>query len=83
METLVSVFEMLNAVSPLGLAALLAYVIYLLVKGKTSTDAKVETIATNHLHGLPEMADTLKEIQLTLTSLDAYLRARLNGGPRV
>lgn len=81
-----SIIEALNALTPLGLAGGLGYVIYLLVKGKTSADVKVETIASNHLHGLPEMLDILREMNDTLHRMDrtaaenfAYLKARLNG----
>jgi hypothetical protein len=79
METLVPIFEMLSTLSPLGLAGLLAYVIYLLVRGKTAADAKVETVASNHLHELPEAIQILRDMQKTLERLDSYLRARLNG----
>jgi hypothetical protein len=50
MEILISFLKTLNTLSLLAVIALLDTVIYLLVKGKTAADSKVETIATNHLH---------------------------------
>lgn len=79
MDVVVELLKTLNDLSPLAIIGLLGTVIFLLVKGKTAADSKVETIATNHLHELPEIMETLREMNRTLIALDAYLRARLNG----
>jgi hypothetical protein len=85
MEVIISLLTTLNTLSPLAVIALLGTIIFLLVKGKTAADGKVEVIASNHLHGLPEMADTLKSIAETLRRMEvkmgeefSYLRAKLN-----
>ncbi len=68
----------LNSLTPLGLAGLLGVVIYLQVRNQT----KVKTITENHLHGLPEMAESLRRIETTLKDINdhvIYLRARVNG----
>ena len=68
----------LNSLSPLGLAGGLAFIIYLQIKQR----GRVREIADNHLHGLPEMAESLKRIELNLDAIRdhvVYLRARANG----
>lgn len=59
MEDLSPIIQALNSLSPLGLAGGLGYIIYLQVK----TNKGQNKIATNHLHGLPEMHETLKRIE--------------------
>ena len=73
------VIEALNKVSPLGLSAGLAYLIYVVVKGKTSTDLKIDTMRGNDLHELPEAVEILRRIEIKISEEFAYLRARLNG----
>lgn len=75
-------FTFLTNVQPLGVIALLGVVIYMLVKNQQGQ----KRIATNHLHGLPEMAETLKRIEEKLDrnfeklSTDvSYIRGRING----
>ena len=80
METLVSLLAALNSLTPLAIVGLLAIIIFMLVRQKSETDTKLVSISDNHLSGLPEMQETLHRIELTLERLDAYLRARLNGG---
>lgn len=75
----------LNDMSPLAVIALLAYVVYLLVRNKKS----VHSIATNHLHSLPEMAATLERIEAGIVEgnrqhtdmlvMLSHVKARLNG----
>lgn len=76
---------LLNSFSPLGVIALLAYIVYLLV----AKNGPVRQIRDNHLHGLPSMEASLQalaqsaERQEKLLSEIAggmnYLRGRLNG----
>ena len=70
----------------LAVIGLLGMIIFLLVKGKTAADEKVETIASNHLHELPSMAEDLRSIAETLRRMEtkmaeefSYLRGKLNG----
>ena len=73
------IVEALNTVSPLGLAAGLAYLIYVQLKGKTAVDTKVDSLATNHLHDLPEAIEILRRIEIKISEEFAYLRAKING----
>ena len=80
------VVKTLNALSPLGLAAGLAFVIYLLVKGKTASDVKLDTIKGNDLHELPTMAEDIRTMAMTMQRIESkmneefgYLRGRMNG----
>lgn len=82
METLILFLQTLNTLSPIGIVALLAVVIFMLVRGRTAADAKLENVATNHLHEMPELVETMRDMNRTLIALDSYLRARLNGGPK-
>ena len=87
MEPLIGLLTLLNSLSPLAVIGLLATIIYIQMNGKTAVDQKVQTVATNHLHDLPEMSESLKRIESLLQSINEniiYVRARVNGGgPRV
>ena len=68
--------ELLMGASPLAVIALLAYIIYLLVRGKgnlRTLSAKQETIASNHLHGLPEMLELLRSSRDALERIEAAI----------
>ena len=86
MEALITFLTTLNSLSPLAVIGLLGTIIFLLVKGKTAADEKVETIASNHLHELPtiaedirSMAETLRRIETRMAEEFSYLKAKLNG----
>jgi len=86
MDSIVSLLNTLNGLSPLAVIALLGTVIYILVKGKTPTARKVNEITDNHLHDLPSMATDIKDIAETLRRMEtkaieefSYLKARING----
>lgn len=86
MELILSLLASLNSLSPLAVIGLLGVIIFLLVKGKTATDGKVEAIASNHLHDMPElvavvreMNETLRRIELKMEGEFSYIRSRLNG----
>lgn len=89
MESLMSLLELLNSLSPLAVIALLGVVIFILVSGKTSTDKKVDAIRGNDLHDFPVVAANLTQIMEILQRMEvklvedlSYVKARLNGGPR-
>jgi hypothetical protein len=86
METLIPLLELLNNLSPLAVIALLGTVIFLLVKGKEDIGGKVDTVANNHLHELPEAVEILRRMEATLQRIEvkwsedmAYLKGRING----
>jgi hypothetical protein len=82
MNELITTIQSLNTITPLGLIGGLGYIIYLLVKNQKGQDK----IATNHLHGLPDMVEALNRIEEKLdrnfekVSSDlSYIRGRING----
>jgi 3'-phosphoadenosine 5'-phosphosulfate sulfotransferase (PAPS reductase)/FAD synthetase len=90
MDSLISLLETLNSLSPLAVIGLLGTVIFLLVKGKTAADEKIETVATNHLHEMPELVETMRRIEASLIRIEikisedlSFIKAKLiNGGSR-
>lgn len=86
MDAISALLAQLNTLSPLGVIALLGLIIYMLVKAKDAkveVDSKIATITDNHLHGLPEMAESLKRIEAVLQNVNdniVHVRARINGG---
>ena len=83
MESLVGLLNTLNSLSPLAIIGLLGLTIFLLVKGKGEVAGKVSNITDNHLHHMPEILETLQRIEVKLSEDFAYLKARINGAPRV
>lgn len=77
METLATLVSTLNSLSPLGVIALLAVIIYLQVKGKQQVSGQVDTLATNHLH---EVTESLQRIELLLVKEFSYIRTKLGNG---
>lgn len=75
MESLIGFFASLNSLSPLAVIALLALVLFYQAKNKKT----MTEVTDNHLHGLPEMAETLQRIEVLLNREFGYIRARLNG----
>ena len=80
MEFLTTVVESLNSLSPLAVIGLLGIVIYMLVRNKKDSDAQNSMLTSNHLHEMPEMAESLRRIEQSLAENFSYIRARLNGG---
>jgi hypothetical protein len=86
MDIVIEFLTTLSAMSPLAVIALLGTIIFMMVKGKTAADSKVETIASNHLHELPEAVEILRKIDNTLQRIEvkmsedfSYLKGRING----
>jgi hypothetical protein len=85
MELLTSLLTAANSMTPLGLAALLGVVIFLQVKNQRAVMANqkgVAEISGNHLSGLPDMANDLRDIKALLQNINdnvIYVRARING----
>lgn len=79
---------LLEKASPLGLAMLLAVIVYMQVKQGRQT----RLISDNHLSGLPEMEALLREMAASQVRIEermtracdqlTYLTAKLNGGPK-
>ena len=86
MDIVIELLTTLSAMSPLAVIALLGTIIFMMVKGKTAVDAKAETIASNHLHELPQiasdirsMAESLQRIEVKMSEDFNYLKGRING----
>ena len=84
MDSLLGLLNTLNTLSPLAVIGLLALIVFMLVKGKTGVDTKVNQLADNHMH---DLSDDLKTIIEILQRLEvkfgedlAWLKARINGG---
>lgn len=82
MEPITSLLTLLNTLSPLAVIALLGTVIFMLVQARSDskgTHNEVQTMKSNDLHELPEMAETLRRIEVKLGEEFSHIRARLNG----
>ncbi len=64
MDTLTQIITALNALSPLGLAGLLGFIIYKLIQG----NRQLKSVQDNHLHELPEIAETLRRVEAAQTA---------------
>lgn len=85
-DALIEVFNVANSLSPLAIIGLLVALVWMLVRGRTAADAKVDTLATNHLHELPELVENsrktveiLQRIEVRLGEDFSYIKARING----
>lgn len=79
---MLDILSALASLSPLGVIALLAYVIYLLVTQRKEAGQRHRVLASNHLHELPAMADSLRRMEATLQSMNeniVWIKARING----
>ena len=83
MESITGLLNLANSLSPLAVIALLAIVIFLLVKGKAEVSTQVTTISDNHLHDvsdqLTQIAETLQRLEVSISENFAYIKARING----
>lgn len=75
-----NILTFLNSLSPLGVISLLAYIIYLQVKGQNKSTAQISNVTDNHLHDLPAILEILQRIETTQSAAFATIIARLNGG---
>lgn len=85
MQEIAALISALNSLTPLGLAALLSFVIYMQIRANKGQ----RNIAENHLHGLPEMAASIERMTESLERIESlmlqmnnnvtYIRARING----
>lgn len=77
-ESIVTLLNTLNALSPLAVIGLLSVIIYVIVY-KQPSKRELNIIKHNDLHYLPEMAETLRRMEVTMGENFAHIRARLNG----
>lgn len=90
LHEIVEFIAALNTISPIAIIGLLVTTLYLMVRGKNTlqnTVGQVQTdiqqnmnkLETNDLHELPEIAETLRRIEVKLSEEFSYIRGRLNG----
>lgn len=91
METLIAILDALNKLTPLGVAALLGLVIFVMVYKNPfkPVEKKLDEVKDNHLHELPAMVESLRSISDTLQRIEvemskefSYIKARINGGSK-
>ena len=83
MDTLLSLFEAAERLSPLAIIGLLVGLLCLVLVKHRQGHAQVEDMRSNDLHELHElhdMAETLRRIEVQQMSAFATILAKLNGG---
>lgn len=78
LQTLKTAIELLNTLSPIGLAGLLGFILWKQIQNNKT----VVAVKDNHLHELPEMSASLGRIETLLQNMNdniIYIRARVNG----
>lgn len=85
MPELFEVIKAANGITPLGLSALLAIIVWMLVKGKRDVAAQVQTLGENHLHDLPLLVENsnrtvevLQRIEVKLGENFSAIHAKLD-----
>ena len=73
MDAIISLLTTLNSLLPLAVIGLLCTIVFMLVKGKTASAKALHTVQTNHLHELPEIAETGRRMSETLQRIDTKL----------
>lgn len=81
-----SVIQILAKLSPTALVAVLTlgvigglgYVIFLLVKQGNEARSSMQTLTSNHLHDLPDIAETLRRIETQQGAMAAALLTQLS-----
>ena len=88
MESLVSFLAALNTLTPLAVIGLLGLAIFFIVWKNPfkPLESSLSEVKNNHLHELPAMAESLRDISATLQRMEvkmgedfAHLKARING----
>lgn len=86
MDALTELLKVVNSFSPIGVAALLGLVLFYQVKNAKKSEDSFDVLASNHLHDLPMILETLQRMEVTnqrmevanATAFSAIL-AKLNG----
>lgn len=83
MDTLIDILAKLTptaliAVLVLAVIGGLGYIIYLLVQQGREARGAMETLTSNHLHDLPDIAETLRRIETQQGAMAAALLLQLS-----
>ena len=92
MDVITGLLSTLNTLSPLAVIALLALVLLHQAKSMKAATTQTETldsITHNHLHELPMIVETLRDINMALQRIEvsqsehfSHIKAKLNGGSK-
>lgn len=85
MDVLLDLLKAANSLSPLAIIGLLVGVLLLQTKFKATAETQLTSIADNHLHDLPRIANVIDRIADTLVRIEvqnATILAKLNGHDR-
>lgn len=72
------IIQILTQATPFGAIALALVIILIQIR----TKKEVKNTQSNHLHGLPEMGETLKRIEEKLDKMNdnlIFIKAKING----
>ena len=85
LQELIELIKAANGVTPIGLSALLAVIIVMLVRGQKTVVSKMDMLSDNHLHELPvlienstRMVDTLARIEVRLGEDLTYIKTKVS-----
>lgn len=87
-STLDHILHTINDFTPLGIIALLGIIIFFMVwkSPLKPLETSLAEVKDNHLHELPAMAESLRDISATLQRMEvkmgeefSYLKAKVNG----
>jgi hypothetical protein len=65
MESIITIVAALNSLSPIAVIGGLGFIIYKLITSNKTTHERFTKLETNDLHELPEIAETLRRIELS------------------
>lgn len=72
MESIISLLATLNSLSPLAVIALLGLVLYVTIY-KQPSRSDLDTIKSNHLHELPQIAKDLRRMSDTMQRMETNM----------
>ena len=85
MQEILELIKTASGMSPLGVIALLAIIIAMLVKGQRMVVGKMDTLSNNHLHEIPELVensrrtvDVLQRIEVRLGEDLTYIKSKVD-----
>ena len=87
-STIAQILHTINTFTPLGIIALLGVIIFFMVwkSPLKPLEKSLTEVKDNHLHKLPVMAESLREISGTLQRMEvkmveefSFLKAKVNG----
>lgn len=78
MESIITIVAALNSLSPIAVIGGLGFIIYKLITSNKTTHERFTKLETNDLHELPEIAETLRRIEMNQSTAFATLIAKID-----